>query len=726
MLHLLAPLVVATGLVAFLGAALVDDRVDRALSRVSLRLFGSYTGRNARRRERERARMRAAHVDQTHGRFAARTIFVATALGVVGAVGAVYAVGFVLVVVGVDPPTLARGLFGTLGVTAPSAFRGTSSSVVAFFAGTDSVAQVTPVGLVVVVAIAVATLTLPVAVVGYWGRWLYLDQVAAARANRIDTTLPRTVAFIYALSRSGMPFPKVLETLAANREVYGEAAAEFAVAVRDTNAFGTDIITALEDTARRTPSDGFEEFAENLASVLGSGRALSSFLHEQYERYQKEIADQQQTYLDLLETFAEIYVTVLVAGPLFFITVLVVIGLVISDTLPLIQVVTYMGIPLASIAFIVYINSITDSLRASGWQSDLDVGRERDAVPGHAEALEAVADGGTLDATTAREARNYANLRTYDRTETLRAWVEDPKGKLLQRPLVTLYLTIPLSVVWVAVTFDRSVAFTGTLLAVEGFKLYRVFGVVDQPVVEASLVVMGVLSLVYELRKRTYREIENTTPDFLDRMASVNEAGLTVVSSIKRVSQTDLGVLGTELRRAYRDIEWGADVASALRRMANRTQAPMLTRSVALVTNAMGASGDISPVLRIAANETEETRALREERRQQMLTYLVVIYVSFFVFLGIIAALTVSFIPAIESASQSAAFSGDSAVSAGVFAGLENVDTEAYSLLFFHVTLVQGLFSGLIAGQLGEGSVTDGLKHATLLVFVTYVVFQFI
>jgi flagellar protein FlaJ len=170
-------------------------------------------------------------------------------------------------------------------------------------------------------------------------------------------------------------------------------------------------------------------------------------------------------------------------------------------------------------------------------------------------------------------------------------------------------------------------------------------------------------------------------------------------------------------------VEWGADVAAALRRMANRARAPMLTRSVALVTNAMGASGDIAPVLRIAANETDDARTLREERRQQMLTYLVVIYVSFFVFLGIIVALTVSFIPAIEAASSSPAFSREG-VSTGVFSGFENVDVGAYSLLFFHVTLVQGFFSGLIAGQLGEGGVTDGLKHATVLVFVTYVVFQ--
>jgi flagellar protein FlaJ len=317
--------------------------------------------------------------------------------------------------------------------------------------------------------------------------------------------------------------------------------------------------------------------------------------------------------------------------------------------------------------------------------------------------------------------RNDAMLRAYDRLLPVRAWVENPLGQILDRPLTTLVFTVPAAVAWILLTVD--VGETLGQLSSGSVTATALLAPIDEPVVEGTVLVIGVLSLVYELRKRTYRDIENATPDFLDRMASVNEAGLTLVAAIDRVSRTDLGTLGDELRRANDDIEWGADVGTALRRMANRTKAPMLTRSIALITNAMAASGDISPVLRIAADETDEARALRQERRQQMLTYLVVIYVSFFVFLGIIAALTVSFIPAIESASQSAVFSADSSVTPGVFSGLGQVNTDGYYLLFFHVTLVQGLFSGIIAGQLGEGNVTDGLKHATLLIAVTYVAF---
>jgi flagellar protein FlaJ len=53
------------------------------------------------------------------------------------------------------------------------------------------------------------------------------------------------------------------------------------------------------------------------------------------------------------------------------------------------------------------------------------------------------------------------------------------------------------------------------------------------------------------------------------------------------------------------------------------------------------------------------------------------------------------------------------------------VNTEAYELLFFHISTVQAVCSGLIAGQLAEGGIADGVKHATGLLVLTYLVFAF-
>jgi len=109
-------------------------------------------------------------------------------------------------------------------------------------------------------------------------------------------------------------------------------------------------------------------------------------------------------------------------------------------------------------------------------------------------------------------------------------------------------------------------------------------------------------AVVYEAHKRRVRRIESAVPDFLDRLASVNEAGTSVVGSVRRVADSNLEALTDDLQRTRRDIDWGADVGTALRRLERRVRSPMTSRAVALITNAMRASsGDVGPVLRIAA-----------------------------------------------------------------------------------------------------------------------------
>ena len=177
-------------------------------------------------------------------------------------------------------------------------------------------------------------------------------------------------------------------------------------------------------------------------------------------------------------------------------------------------------------------------------------------------------------------------------------------------------------------------------------------------------------------------------------------------------------------------VDWGADVSTALRRLERRVRSPMMSRAVALVTNAIRASGDIGPVLRIAADESRATWSLRRERRQVMLTYLIVIYISFLVFLGIIAALSVSFIPAIEAAgvpgtggSLPDAGTGVPDGPGGIADGIGDIEVDAYEQLFFHAASIQAVCSGLVAGQLGEGSVKDGVKHVVVLLLLTLAAF---
>jgi flagellar protein FlaJ len=705
------PLLAVAALVLPVLVAPVSPRTRRAVSRTAVALFGQYVSTEGPTRSRQVAQMRAAHVGGTHRAFASRTLLYAAISGVAGSVGGVYLAGWLLRSFDVDASSLREALPGTVDFLANLARLSGLHAAELF-------------GLLVFAGATVGVTTFGFA---YWGRWAYLNQRAEARATEIEATLPRTVAFVYALSRSGMAFPTVLETLTRNRGVYGEAAREMGVAVRDMNAFGTDVLTALRETSTRTPSESFEEFSENLASVLGSGQSLSSFLREQYDRYRREAAARQEQYLELLSTFAEIYVTVLVAGPLFFITVLVVIGLVIENTLPLLQLVAYVAIPLGTAGFIVHMNSLTQSLRTPTPEDDREDERGAASLASAATLAESDGAGTMADGGTAARRANWERLVAYDRYHHLRDWLERPLENVLRSPATTLIVTVPLALVWVFYRAGPPLALAESLGAAltaarpphpDGF-----FGVVDGPLVEATVFVLGVSAVTYEVSKRRQRAFDESVPDFLDRLASVNEAGLTVVRSIERVAESDLGALTPEIRRTRADIRWGADVQTALRRLERRTGTAMISRAVTLITNAMAASGDVAPVLRIAASEAQDSYRLYEDRRRQMLTYLIVIYLSFLVFLGIVGALKLSFIPAIEQAAAQTTAGSDVQVTGGVLSGLQSADTAAFQVLFFHVTAIQGLCSGLVAGLLGEGSVADGLKHATVLLTLSYVVF---
>ncbi|WP_144902300.1 type II secretion system F family protein [Halobellus captivus] len=710
-----APFAFVTLLVIPVALVPVSPWARLLVTRLALPIFGGYVTRSESIRRRQTARMRAAFVGESYRVFASQTLLMAAVAGVAGSVYGVY---------------LAAGVLRALAVD-PDAVRAALPTSLEFLAAITQLPNLSLLQLFALLLVSGATVGALFAFGAYWIRWTVLDQRARTRGIEIDATLPRTVAFVYALSRSGVPFQEVLRTLADNQRIYGEAARELSVAVRDMDAFGTDILTALGETASRTPSENLEEFTENLASVLSSGQNVSTFLRDQYERFQEEAQAQQRQYLELLSTFAEVYVTVLVAGPLFFVTVLVVVGLVIQNTLILIRLVTYLAIPLATFGFVVYVDSMTEGLGGpdvSAEAGGADGGRRNRDTPGTPE----IADGGSVQAQgedQALTAENRQRLAVYDRIGSFRETLANPVGTVLRRPSYSLFVTGPAALLlfWLSVADTArepiNALRTGSVGPMAAAS--ELLRITDGPIVLATAVVLVGVAIAHEVQKRRTHAIEADMPDFLDRMASINEAGVTVVGCLKRLSTADLGRLGDEIARVWRDVRWGSSVSDALVRMERRTHAPTVSRAVTLIRNAMAASGDISPVLHIAADEAQETRRLRRERRQEMVTYLVVIYISFLVFLGIVVALTVAFIPAIEAAGQSSGPTPGqiSGVDTGVIGGLRSVNTDAYELLFFHIAAIQGVCSGLVAGQLGEGSVADGLKHASVLLLIAYAVF---
>jgi len=687
----LAPLVIVAGILGLVLLSSASETVERRLTRIARRLFGRYV-RDSQERER---RLEAAYIGQSYRTYATRTYLYTGLAAVGGAAAGAYAVGAVLLLV----PTiidlmlgLPRTMVNALGIR-----------------GFELVLSSTQTLTILVVSgVFFGGLT---AGLTYVIRWEMPKNKAEVRQRNIDEGMARTIAFMYALSRGGMSFPDVMTVLAKNEEIYGETAREFGVAVREMDMFGQDMLSAINRTNQRTPSERFKTFSENLSSVLQSGQSLSSFLHNQYKRHQEEAAERQADLLESLATIAEAYVTIFVAGVLFLITILMVFGLTTTDTLPFLQLLGYLAIPLANLGFMVYLNQKLSALgigdtgttRAMERVTTATLGRPSDVT-----GPTGLADGGTV-----RESDpNWARLRFHDRVGSLKAALRSPFRTLVWNPTHVLYLAVPVALLLFAVRLPS--AFQTSSVNVR---------ILDDLVVQSLLLVLGSFAIVRTVYSRRVSRIEAATPELLERLASLNEAGMTIVESIRRVRGSDVGVLSPEVDRIWADISMGANVDDALVRFGRRVRTTAISRVVTLLTNAMHASGQLGSVLRIAATQARADHRLRNRRRQQMLTYLVVIYISFFVFLVIIVAVQEVLVPALPSTVPTPDNANRLGVNTDQFARLGRVDKAAYTLVFFHIALVQALLTGFIGGQLGEGSLKDGAKHAAILLGVAYVAF---
>jgi flagellar protein FlaJ len=713
------PLAFAVALAIPVVFAPFSAYANRIVSRFALVGFGSYVERIDRKKTQRKNSLRAAHLPTTYRIYAAKTILYSAVMAIVGSLSGLYVIWGTFALLSIDETTIRE--------TLPSQLH-----VLANFTGLPSL---TIYELFVLMLVTSATFGLLFGGLTYWLRWWYPTYKADERARRIEASLPQTIAFVYALSRSGMEFPKVMRILSNNRAVYGDAADEVNVAVRNMDMFGQDMISAIHTMAHRTPSEQFKEFSENLASVLQSGRSLSSFLQQQYEDFQEEAESQQEKLLDLLATLAEVYVTALVAGPLFLITILVVIGIAVGDTVEALQVFVYVILPSASLLFIIYLSSATGTLNQIQRVDEITAPIEKMGDVRRAD--ETRTDGGTDHATAGPDAEatvgdssatsgttgavdprvGLDRLRAYRKFRWLREYLGTPGRTIVEHPATLLWVTVPIALLVTALRFPQ--------VLVDGQVSLQAL---DDLVVQGLLFVIGTFAIAFEVHRRRLEAIESAVPDLMDRLASVNEAGMTVVQSLERVQRSELGALDPEIDRVWRDIQWGADVETALKRFEARLRTQIISRVVTLTTKAMNASGDLSTVLRIAGSQAKADRRLKQRRTQEMLTYLVVVYVSFFVFLFIIGVLSTVLIPNLPDGGTGAALnqtgggsSGAGVPTAGVGGG--GVNTEAYTLLFFHATLLQGLLSGFIAGQLSTGDIRGGAKHAAILLAFAYGVF---
>jgi len=294
----------------------------------------------------------------------------------------------------------------------------------------------------------------------------------------------------------------------------------------------------------------------------------------------------------------------------------------------------------------------------------------------------------------------------------IRRLLRHPFRVITETPVKSLFVTVPLALL---------IFFIGTALIIRDYGLNALYlsTIVDDLLVLALFIIAIPLAILDFRESSRTRHIEEALPNFYRDLAGMNDSGMTLPNAVHLVAQSDYSTLTPYIRKLDNEMSWNTTFIEAIERFRYRVSTPLTDRSIDLIAKASKAGGDVSEVLRAASKDSYEFVTLRTERRNNMLIYVVIVLISFFVFVFVIYILVTTFLSVMATAGSAA-----SATSAGAqFGGA--VDLPLYTRLFTHAALIQGFFSGLVAGQMGEGRAVAGLKYSILMVLIAWIMFRF-
>jgi flagellar protein FlaJ len=279
---------------------------------------------------------------------------------------------------------------------------------------------------------------------------------------------------------------------------------------------------------------------------------------------------------------------------------------------------------------------------------------------------------------------------------------------------------------------DRTKTVLGISLALVGVFSFMAFidmiGSLNLPLDPIDYVIFAMLSFFgpygfYTSTKEKHtREIETRLPDFLRDVAEAGRFGMTLADAIVVASSGRYGRLTPEIKKMAAQIEWGVPASEAVQLFSERVKTPLVTRMASIIRKANDAGGNVADVLSMVSRDAKETMLTQEERNVTMSTYVMVVYISFFVFIATILILQGQFLPKMQDAGQTVS---DEAEALGM-AEIPGVNIQVsiipeISFIFLLSVLVHAAGDGLLAGVIQRGSLPIGMRHSFIMLVAGFV-----
>jgi len=210
---------------------------------------------------------------------------------------------------------------------------------------------------------------------------------------------------------------------------------------------------------------------------------------------------------------------------------------------------------------------------------------------------------------------------------------------------------------------------------------------------------------------RWKKSIDEHLPDLFRSIVQAQETGMSLPRAVEEAAKRRYGALSKELRRMAAQMSWGMSFEDALRSFGKRVDTKLTRQAIPLIIEASRSGGKIERIFEPLGRFVESTLMAEKNRQTQTRPYIAIVYVAFFVFIFTIIMLFKTF------------FVQMGELSVLKFALLSPEETKK---LFFHMSFLQALFGGLVAGKMGEGTMSAGLKHSVILLVAGYLSLKFL
>ena len=192
-------------------------------------------------------------------------------------------------------------------------------------------------------------------VIVFFSMLFYPSAEKKSAEKEINTELPFAVIHMSAVSGSSIEPSKIFTILISTKE-YPSLQKEFIKLINEINIHGFDLVTALRNSAFRSPSRKLSELYNGLATTITSGGDLSDFFDQRAQTLLLDYRIEREKETKANETFMDIYISMVIAAPMVFMLMMIMMqisGLGVSLSSSLITIIIVVVVTMINFVFLV-------------------------------------------------------------------------------------------------------------------------------------------------------------------------------------------------------------------------------------------------------------------------------------------------------------------------------------------------------------------------------------